>query len=147
MWDTADAGFAENLAAARAYFELHGTMATPRHATALDRSIGEWLTKVRRPGELGKEGRAGRRAEQLAAVDPDWNPCGRGWTVDCQRHHAYLAQLLAGGARLADVVPGVTRHGEDVGRWLATQRRDFGKLNAEQQRRRGKLGVKGRTGP
>ncbi|MER6523123.1 hypothetical protein ABT246_40755 [Streptomyces sp. NPDC001553] len=36
VWNTADAAFAENLAAARAYFELHGTLAAPRHATALD---------------------------------------------------------------------------------------------------------------
>ncbi|MFE2527630.1 hypothetical protein ACFXEL_25680 [Streptomyces sp. NPDC059382] len=28
VWNTADAAFAENLAAARAYFELHGTPAT-----------------------------------------------------------------------------------------------------------------------
>ncbi|MEU6895911.1 helicase associated domain-containing protein [Streptomyces sp. NPDC046557] len=39
-------------------------------------------------------------------------------------------------------MPGVTLHGEDVGRWLTTQRRDFSKLNEEQQRRLGKLGVK-----
>ncbi|MEU9031936.1 Helicase associated domain protein [Streptomyces sp. NPDC048383] len=143
VWDTADQGFAENLAAARAYFELHGTLAAPRHATALDRAIGQWLTNIRRPGGLGKDpDRARRRAEQLAAVDPDWNPRENGWTVDWQRHYAYLAQLLAGGARLDDVVPGVTRHGDDVGRWLATQRRDFSKLNAEQQRRLGELGVK-----
>ncbi|MFD3782212.1 helicase associated domain-containing protein [Streptomyces sp. NPDC058612] len=143
VWDTADAAFAENLAAARAYFELHGTLAAPRHATALDRSLGQWLTNVRRPGGLGKDpGRARRRAEQLAAVDPDWNPRENGWTVDWQRHYAYLAQLLTGGARLDDVVPGVTRHGEDVGRWLATQRRGFGKLNAEQQHRLGDLGVR-----
>ncbi|WP_392895652.1 helicase associated domain-containing protein [Streptomyces sp. LN699] len=49
---------------------------------------------------------------------------------------------MAGGARLADIVPGVTRHGEDVGRWLTTQRRDWGRLNKEQQRRLGELGMK-----
>ncbi|MFJ3841761.1 hypothetical protein ACIPY6_40520 [Streptomyces sp. NPDC090054] len=46
--------------------------------------------------------------------------------MDWQRHCTYLAQLLEEGARLTVIVPGVTRHGEDVGRWLATQRRDFG---------------------
>ncbi|MGW7348752.1 Helicase associated domain protein [Streptomyces sp. NPDC054854] len=143
VWDTADAAFAENLAAARAYFELHGTLAAPRHATALDRALGQWLTNVRRPGGLGKDpDRAGRRAEKLAAVDPDWNPRENGWTVDWQRHYAYLAQLLAAGARLDDVVPGVTRHGDDVGRWLTTQRRDFSKLSKELQRRLAELGVK-----
>ncbi|MFD3833864.1 Helicase associated domain protein, partial [Streptomyces sp. NPDC058621] len=143
VWDTADAAFAENLAAARAYYELHGTLAAPRHATALDKAVGQWLTNIRRPGGLGKDqSRARRRAQELADVDPDWNPRETGWTVDWQRHYAYLAQLLAAGARLDDVVPGVTRHGEDVGRWLSTQRKGWERLNGEQQRRLGELGVK-----
>ncbi|MGW0394384.1 helicase associated domain-containing protein [Streptomyces sp. NPDC003042] len=62
--------------------------------------------------------------------------------MDWQRHYAGLRALLAGGARLANVVPGVTWHGEDIGRWTATQRRDFGRLSAEQQRRLAELGVK-----
>ncbi|MCX4722258.1 Helicase associated domain protein [Streptomyces virginiae] len=143
VWDTADAGFEQNLGAARAYYDLHGTLAAPRHATVLDQAVGQWLTNVRRPGGLGKDpGRAQRRAAALAAIDPDWNPGTRGWTVDWQRHYAYLAQLLAEGARLTAVVPGVTRHGEDVGRWLATQRWNWDRLNEEQQRRLGELGVK-----
>ncbi|MGW4713260.1 Helicase associated domain protein [Streptomyces sp. NPDC004314] len=143
VWDTADAGFAANLGAARAYYDLHATLAAPRGATIMDVQIGQWLTNVRRPGGLGKDPvRAKRRAAALAAVDPDWNPAALGWTVDWQRHYAYLAQLLAEGARLTAVVPGVTRHGDDVGRWLATQRRNWDRLNAEQQRRLGELGVK-----
>ncbi|MFF0219929.1 DEAD/DEAH box helicase [Streptomyces vinaceus] len=143
VWDTADAGFAENLAAARAYYEQHGTLAAPRHATALDRAVGQWLTNVRRPGGLGKDPvRAEERAAALATIDEDWNPGALGWMVDWQRHYTYLAQLLDDGARLAAIVPGVTRHGEDVGRWLATQRRDFRRLNEEQQRRLAVLGVK-----
>ncbi|MEY2228867.1 MULTISPECIES: hypothetical protein [Streptomyces] len=30
------------LAAARACYELHGTLATPRHATALGVAVGRW---------------------------------------------------------------------------------------------------------
>ncbi|MFB7983940.1 DEAD/DEAH box helicase [Streptomyces vinaceus] len=143
VWDTADAGFAENLAAARAYYAQHGTLAAPRHATALDKPVGQWLTNVRRPGGLGKDPvRADRRAAALAAIDEDWNPGVLGWTVDWQRQYAGLKALLDGGARLTAVVAGVTWHGEDIGRWLATQRRDFGRLNEEQQRRLGRLGVK-----
>ncbi|MFI5868050.1 Helicase associated domain protein [Streptomyces sp. NPDC051546] len=98
---------------------------------------------MRRPGGLGKHPvRAAERADALAAIDPDWNPRESGWTVDWQRHHVALTQLLAAGARLADIVPGVTRQGEDIGRWLATQQRDFGRLNDEQRKRLGKLGVK-----
>ncbi|MFD7917576.1 Helicase associated domain protein [Streptomyces sp. NPDC059752] len=143
VWDTADAGFETNLGAARAYHALHGTLAAPRGAALLDVAIGQWLTNVRRPGGLGTDpGRAERRAAQLAAIDPDWNPGTLGWTVDWQRHYAYLAQLLTSGARPAAIVPGVTRHGEDVGRWLAAQRRTWDRLNTEQQRRLGALGVK-----
>ncbi|MFI1154891.1 Helicase associated domain protein [Streptomyces sp. NPDC020817] len=143
VWDTADAAFAENLAAARAYYEQHGTLAAPRHATALDKPVGQWLTNIRRPGGLGKDPvRAERRAAALAAIDADWNPGALGWTVDWQRHYAYLAQLLDEGARLTSIVAGVTRHGEDVGRWLAAQRRDYRRLTEEQQRRLAELGVK-----
>ncbi|MFD7916795.1 helicase associated domain-containing protein [Streptomyces sp. NPDC059752] len=52
------------------------------------------------------------------------------------------SQLLAEGARLTAIVPGVTRHGEDVGRWLDTQRRNWDRLNEEQQHRLATLGVK-----
>ncbi|MFF4448697.1 Helicase associated domain protein [Streptomyces sp. NPDC001502] len=142
VWDTADAGFEQNLAAARAYYELHGTIAAPRGATILDIAIGQWLTNVRRPGGLGKDAvRAERRAAAIAAIDPDWNPGTLGWTVDWQRHYAYLAQVLAEGARLTAIVPGVTRHGEDIGRWLTTQRRNWDRLNTEQQDRLATLGV------
>ncbi|MFG2487592.1 hypothetical protein ACGFSI_33160 [Streptomyces virginiae] len=45
-------------------------------------------------------------------------------------------------ARPAAIVPGVTRHGEDAGRWLATRRRNWDRLNEEQQRRLTVLGVR-----
>lgn len=142
VWDTADAAFEQNLAAARAYHRLHGTLAAPRGAAILDVQIGQWLTNVRRPGGLGKDPvRAERRAAALAAIDEAWNPATLGWTVDWQRHCASLAQLVGEGARLKAVTPGVTRHGEDVGRWLAAQRRDWGRLNEEQQARLAALGV------
>ncbi|MFJ9552060.1 helicase associated domain-containing protein, partial [Streptomyces erythrochromogenes] len=68
-------------------------------------------------------------------------------TVDWQRHYAYLTQLLAEGARLTAVVPGVTRHGDDIGRWLTTQQRNWNRLNAEQQHRLEALGVKPQNTP
>ncbi|MFB9579537.1 DEAD/DEAH box helicase [Streptomyces yanii] len=143
IWDTADTAFAENLAAARAYYAEAGTLAAPRHAVALDRPVGQWLTNLRRPGGLGKDPeRAARRAEQLAAIDPDWNPGALGWTVDWQRHYTGLAVLLAGGAGLEEIVPGVTHRGDDIGRWLARQVRDWAHLNEEQQHRLGETGAK-----
>ncbi|MET9324967.1 helicase associated domain-containing protein [Streptomyces sp. NPDC003038] len=91
VWDTADAAFETNLGAARAYYELHGTLAAPRGAAILDIAIGQWLTNIRRPGGLGKDPeRAQRRAAALATIDPDWNPKTRGSTVGWQRHYTYL---------------------------------------------------------
>src|SRR3954462_8891135 len=89
--------------------------------------MGQWLTNVRRPGGLGKDPvRAEKRAQQLAAVDKDCSPALLGWTVDGQRHFVGLAALLKDGALLTGIVPGVTYRGDDLGRWLARQQRDFG---------------------
>ncbi|WP_326793885.1 Helicase associated domain protein (plasmid) [Streptomyces sp. NBC_00841] len=136
IWDTADTQFAENLAAARTYYTEARTLAAPRHAVALDRPVGQWLTNLRRPDGLGKDPeRAQRRAEQLAAIDPDWNTGALGWTVDWQRHWVGLGALLEAGASLDEIVPGVTHRGDDIGRWLTRQTRDWAQLNEEQQRR------------
>ncbi|MBT2493907.1 helicase associated domain-containing protein [Streptomyces sp. ISL-96] len=109
----------------------------------MDKPVGQWLTNLRRPGGLGKDPeRAARRAEHLVAIDPDWNPGALGWTVDWQRHHTGLGALLKAGGTLEEIVPGVTYRGDDIGRWLARQVRDWARLNEEQQRRLGVLGVK-----
>jgi hypothetical protein len=120
-----------------------GTLAAPRHATALDTPVGQWLTNLRRSGGLGKDPeRAARRAAQLAAIDPDWNPGQLGWTVDWQRHYTGLRTLLKSDGMLEEIVPGVTHRGDDIGRWLGRQMRDWTRLNAEQQQRLTELGVK-----
>ncbi|TJZ44654.1 DEAD/DEAH box helicase [Streptomyces piniterrae] len=143
VWDTADAAFGENLAAARAYLHQAGTLAAPRHATALDKPIGQWLTNIRRPGGLGKDPeRAQRRAAQLAAIDPDWNPRELGWTVDWQRHFAGLRALIEAGGTLKEVQPGVTYHGNDIGQWLVRQVREWERLGDGQRLRLKALGVR-----
>jgi Helicase associated domain len=120
VWSVADLQFAENLAAARVAFAEWGTLCLPRAVTALQRPVGQWLTNCRRPNGLGTDPeRAATRARQLAEVDPDWNP---DWPADWQRLYTAVRGLLAGGAALADVVPGVTVRGEDAGRWLQRQR-------------------------
>ncbi|MFE7332641.1 helicase associated domain-containing protein [Streptomyces sp. NPDC057565] len=65
-----------------------------------------------------------------------------GWTVDWQRHWVGLTALLAAGAGLGEIVPGVTHRGDDIGRWTARQTRDWAQLNEEQQQRLAALGVK-----
>ncbi|MGW7316253.1 helicase associated domain-containing protein [Streptomyces sp. NPDC054865] len=73
-----DQGFAENLAAMRAYYELHGTRRAPRHATMPDRAVGQWLTNIRRPDG------ARRGPRTRPPTDRSSRPSIRekGWTVD-----------------------------------------------------------------
>ncbi|MET9448910.1 helicase associated domain-containing protein [Streptomyces cinerochromogenes] len=78
MWDPAEQAWEETLAAARAYYAEHGTLAALVTAAALDKPVGQWLANVRKDGGLGMDPeRARRRAEQLAVIDPDWRPAWR----------------------------------------------------------------------
>ncbi|MFK0112590.1 Helicase associated domain protein [Streptomyces sp. NPDC091217] len=115
VWSVADEKFQENLEAAKAYYEEHWTLCAPRSAVALDRPVGQWLSNLRRPGALDDhpEWKAA-----LEAVDEHWNP---DWPADWQRQYAALRELVRDEGQ-ADVLPGVTVHGMDVGRFVAKQR-------------------------
>lgn len=117
VWSPADERFQENLEAARAYLEEHWTLCAPRSATMLDRPVGQWLSNLRRPGAL--EGHPEWKTA-LEAVDEDWNPS---WPAEWQRHYAALRDLVADEEGQADVLPGFTVHGMDIGKWLARQRK------------------------
>jgi hypothetical protein len=120
VWEPGDEAWEENLGAARAYFDAYSTLAAPVTAAIEDRPVGQWLANARKKGGLGKDPqRAARRAELLAAIDPDWNPQ---WPVDWQRHYAALTQLVQAGTGWTEVEPGTGLYGLDVGRWLARQR-------------------------
>jgi hypothetical protein len=98
------------------------------------------MANLRRKGGLGKDpDRAAARAAQLAAIDEDWN-CT--WPLDWQRHYRVLADLVDADGTLPDIQPGVQFQGDDLGRWLARQARDWTQLTAEQQERLTGLGVK-----
>ncbi|MGA5040045.1 Helicase associated domain protein [Streptomyces capoamus] len=146
VWDPTDAAWEENLSAARAYYAETGTLAAPVTATMLDKPVGQWLANCRKKNGLGKnQAVARRREQQLAAIDPDWNPSapGLGWTVDWQRTYAAIAGLVASGAHLEEIVPGVTADGVDVGRWLERQRQHvvWQGLKTGQRERLNSLGV------
>ncbi|MFD7436048.1 Helicase associated domain protein [Streptomyces sp. NPDC059861] len=116
VWSLTDERFQENLAAARAYHEEHWTLCAPRSATALDRPVGQWLSNLRRPGALDGHPEWAKALEQ---IDEHWNPA---WPADWQRHYAAARELLRDEEGTADVLPGVTVHGMDIGRWLHKNR-------------------------
>ncbi|MCW8103631.1 DEAD/DEAH box helicase [Streptomyces tauricus] len=115
VWSLADERFQENLEAAKAYYEQFWTLCAPRSATMLDRPLGMWLANLRRPGAL--DGHP-EWETALSEVDEHWNPP---WPADWQRHYAAVRELL-GEDDQSDVLPGVTVHGMDVGRWLQKNR-------------------------
>ncbi|WP_248782063.1 helicase associated domain-containing protein, partial [Streptomyces sp. LRE541] len=95
-----------------------------------------------RKGGLGKDPeRAAVRAQQLAAVDEDWN-CP--WPLDWQRHYRVLADLVDADGHLPDIAPGVLMDGDDIGRWLQRQSQSatWAQMSSEQQERLTTLGVK-----
>ncbi|MFJ9174899.1 Helicase associated domain protein [Streptomyces sp. NPDC102360] len=116
VWNLADERFQENLEAAKAYYDEHWTLCAPRDAAMLDRPIGQWLSNLRRPGAL--EGHPEWK-QALEDVDAYWNPS---WPLPWQRHYAALRALVGDEEGRAEVLPGVTVHGMDIGKWLARQR-------------------------
>jgi hypothetical protein len=73
------------------------------------------LGNLRRPGAL--DGHPEWQAA-LEGVDEHWNPA---WPANWQRHYPALRELVRDEGQ-ADVLPGVTVHGMDVGRWLQRNR-------------------------
>ncbi|MCK7628154.1 Helicase associated domain protein [Streptomyces sp. RS10V-4] len=139
VWSVADARFYKNLAAARNYFAVHRTLAAPKDASIDGVAVGQWLANLRKTGGLGKdEERATERRGALERIDPYWNPT---WPLVWQQRYAALAVVLADGATLAEILPGVTVGGQDIGTWLHAQRQGWEQLSEEQRERLAELGV------
>ncbi|MCZ4607701.1 Helicase associated domain protein [Streptomyces sp. Lzd4kr] len=117
VWSVADERFQENLEAAKAYYDQHWTLCAPRSAVALGRPVGQWVSNLRRPGAL--DGHP-EWETALKEVDEDWNP---EWPADWQRHYVALRELVRDEEGPAEVLPGFTVHGMDIGKWLARQRK------------------------
>ncbi|HWU05103.1 MAG TPA: helicase associated domain-containing protein [Streptomyces sp.] len=122
VWSVTDAAFWRAVSVARRAFEAYGTLALPRSLVIDGVNIGQTLTNYRRPGGLGTDPvRADERRRALEAIDPEWNPA---WPADWQRHYAAARDLLSeeqGATSAADILPGITVHGSDVGAWLTRQ--------------------------
>ncbi|NSC25735.1 helicase [Streptomyces albus subsp. chlorinus] len=140
VFDPRDQAFTEFLDVCARYFAEHHTLAAPRDAVLAGVAVGERLHQARRPGGLGtRPERAKSRRARLEAIDPDWNPA---WPVSWQRHWAKARWLISQGATLAELQPGVSHGGDDVGTWLAEQPAAWHTLDEERQRRLAELGVR-----
>ncbi|WP_228183963.1 DEAD/DEAH box helicase [Streptomyces anulatus] len=148
VWSVGDAAFWRTLTAARDYYEAHSTLACPRSTVWDGVAVGQWITNLRRPGGLGTNPvRADERRRALEAIDPDWNPTG--WSVDWQRHYAATRILLGEEQGPADILPGVTVNGCDVGTWTTKQTDPavWDTLLPEQRERLTALGLAPRVTP
>ncbi|MFI6967139.1 Helicase associated domain protein [Streptomyces sp. NPDC050255] len=148
IWSVADAAFWTKLSAARAYHAAHGSLAAPQAAVSDGVAVGQWLANLRRPGGLGADPvRAEERRQALETIDPEWNPAG--WSIDWQRHYAATRELLAEEQGPAELLPGVTVNGCDVGTWTTRQTHPdiWDALLPEQQTRLTALGLTPRTTP
>ncbi|PWJ02066.1 helicase [Streptomyces sp. NWU49] len=150
VWEPGEEAWEAKLAALRSYRRATGHLAPRQDAVWDDPAgggpvpIGQHLANLRRKGGLGKNPqRAAKRAEQLAAIDPDWN-CP--WPLNWQRHYRVLADLAAdeAGGSLPDIAPGVLFDGDDIGKWLQQQKQPgtWAQLLPEQQERLSTLGIK-----
>ncbi len=103
--------------------------------------VGQHMANLRRKSGLGKDPkRAQERAQQLAAVDEDWD-CP--WPLHWQRHYRVLADLVDADGILPAIEPGVLFEGDDLGKWLQRQKNPgtWAQLLPEQQERLAKLGM------
>ncbi|MEU7318423.1 Helicase associated domain protein [Streptomyces sp. NPDC007083] len=144
VFDPRDRAFTEFLDVCALYQAEHHTLAAPRDAVLAGVAVGERLHQARKPGGLGKmPERAKSRRERLEAIDPDWNP---DWPLTWQRHYAKACWLLSQGATLAELRPGVSVGGDDIGAWLAEQSAAWHNLRQPQQERLAALGIQPAVG-
>ncbi|MFD3566014.1 Helicase associated domain protein [Streptomyces sp. NPDC058667] len=145
VWEPGEEAWENKLAALRSYRRAMGHLAPRQDAVWGEGEemvpVGQHMANLRRKGGLGKNAeRAAVRAQQLAAVDEDWN-CP--WPLDWQRHYRVLADLVDADGVLPEIQPGVLFEGDDIGRWFQRQKNPgtWAQLSTEQQERLAKLGV------
>ncbi|MFD3567017.1 Helicase associated domain protein, partial [Streptomyces sp. NPDC058667] len=145
VWEPGEEAWENKLAALRSYRRATGHLAPRQDAVWGEGEtmapVGQHMANLRRKGGLGKNAeRAAVRAQQLAAIDEDWN-CP--WPLNWQRHHRVLVDLVDADGHLPDIAPGVVFDDDDLGTWLQRQKKPatWAQLMPEQQERLAKLGV------
>ncbi|MGW1786445.1 Helicase associated domain protein [Streptomyces sp. NPDC002143] len=145
VWEPGEEAWETKLAVLRSYRRATGHLAPRQDAVWGEGDamvpVGQHVANLRRKGGLGKDAeRAAERAEQMAAVDPDWD-CP--WPLDWQRHYRVLSDLVDADGVLPEIQPGVLMDGDDIGRWLERQKQPgtWAQLSTEQQEQLSQLGV------
>ncbi|MGA4867122.1 Helicase associated domain protein [Streptomyces lavendulocolor] len=147
VWEPGEETWENKLATLRTYRQATGHLAPRQDAVWGEGEamvpIGQHMANLRRKGGLGQDPkRAERRAQQLTAIDPDWN-CP--WPLNWQRHYRVLTHLAEDEPHgvLPYIAPGVVFDGDDLGRWLKRQKNPgtWTQLSVEQQKRLTRLGV------
>ncbi|WP_086016564.1 DEAD/DEAH box helicase [Streptomyces davaonensis] len=145
VWEPGQEAWESKLAALRSYRQATGHLAPRQDAVWGEGDsmvpVGQHVANLRRKGGLGKDSdQAAERAQQLTAIDPDWD-CP--WPLDWQRHYRVLADLVDADGVLPEIQPGVLMDGDDIGRWLERQKNPgtWAQLSAEQQERLSTLGI------
>lgn len=151
VWEPGEEVWENKLAALRSYRRATGHLAPRQDAVWGENEamvpVGQHMANLRRKGGLGKDPeRAAVRAQQLAAVDEDWD-CP--WPLDWQRHYRVLADLVDADGVLPTIAPGVLFEGDDIGRWLERQKNPgtWAQMSTEQQEQLAKLGVQPAQAP
>ncbi|WP_327138170.1 Helicase associated domain protein (plasmid) [Streptomyces sp. NBC_01340] len=151
VWEPGEEAWEAKLATLRSYRQATGHLAPRQDAVWGEGEamvpVGQHTANLRRKGGLGKDAeRAAERAQQLAAIDPDWN-CP--WPLDWQRHYRVLADLVDADGVLPAIEPGVLFEGDDLGKWLERQKNPgtWAQLSTEQQERLAALGVQPAEAP
>ncbi|MFH9857645.1 Helicase associated domain protein [Streptomyces althioticus] len=148
VWEPGEEAWENKLAALWSYRQATGHLAPRQDAVWGEGEtmipVGQHMANLRRKDGLGKDPkRAAVRAQQLAAIDEDWD-CP--WPLNWQRHYRHLAHLAADEphGRLPDIAPGVLMDGDDIGKWLQQQKQPaiWARLLPEQQERLTTLGIK-----
>ncbi|MFD9672073.1 Helicase associated domain protein, partial [Streptomyces sp. NPDC059981] len=154
VWEPGEEAWETKLAALRSYRRATGHLAPRQDAMWGEDDemvpIGQHMANLRRKGAkngLGKDpDRAAKRAQQLTAIDEDWDCL---WPLDWQRHYRVLADLVDADGVLPYIAPGVIFEGDDVGKWRWRQQEPgtWAQLSTEQRERLSALGIKGAEAP
>ncbi|MER5748043.1 Helicase associated domain protein [Streptomyces sp. NPDC002225] len=147
VWSHFDVAWEEGLSAARGWAEVNGHLLAPLDATHQGYRVGTWLKNARAaarralefeqrqaeglPVESWSGALSTERREQLEDIDPSWCPA---WPVEWQRaFHLVRLHLEEAGGTLPTEPGEVMHQGEDLGRWVRTQRLGWDKLTTVQQ--------------